>query len=463
MKTLRILTLYLFAIFFLIDTAVAQRGVTYRELTFRNTSPGFYYDQTVLPVESGHNVNLHFKFVYSALNFRAISAYNGRETPPETAGFFSDVELIVEIFDSKDKDSDPLSVDITRKRLTWNGTAFADSYDETRKPDVFHRGTLSLELEPGRYIHRIQIKSDGKNVRLGSNQRSYKVPDFKTKEGVPVQFVASQDGERLDLLNYGQSVLYAQNFKALVLIPDFIADEDTEFKVHIDEVRMSASDTSFVETVYTAPVKRDEISGFSEILFRSDDDGEPYLIVRRGEDNKHTMLLVNIPNRKFKNTSFQIWFTKNGASFTQHYYRSLWIDIPASLLNLDVAIEMLKYIVDQSNLRELRSGSVREREEKFRKFWAERDPEPESDFNPLMVEFYNRVDTAFERFSSPNRPGYDSDRGKILLRFGEPREVTRKFPANRPATEVWRYANRTYVFEATTGFGDFVLVRTERD
>jgi GWxTD domain-containing protein len=137
---------------------------------------------------------------------------------------------------------------------------------------------------------------------------------------------------------------------------------------------------------------------------------------------------------------------------------SQWLDMPVSLYNLDIAIEMMKFIVDENQLSRLRSGSTAEKEQKFRDFWKQRDPSPNTEFNELMAEYYNRIDYAYKNFSSMQTPGFETDQGRAYILYGPPENIERRLPADAPTREVWEYSNRTLIFEATTGFGDFRLI-----
>ena len=132
--------------------------------------------------------------------------------------------------------------------------------------------------------------------------------------------------------------------------------------------------------------------------------------------------------------------------------------MPTSLYNIDVAVDMLRFILPENERRELASGSAADKERKFRQFWAERDPTPETEFNELMAEYYRRIDYAYKNFSSLQVPGYDTDQGQTYILYGPPLSVERRLPPNSPAREVWEYPGRTLIFEATTGFGDFKLI-----
>jgi GWxTD domain-containing protein len=137
-----------------------------------------------------------------------------------------------------------------------------------------------------------------------------------------------------------------------------------------------------------------------------------------------------------------------------------WYDMPIGLLNLDLAIDLMRFTMNPVDLRALRRGSQAQREEGFHAWWAKRDPTPETPYNELMAEYYKRIHDAFLRFSSPAKAGYESDMGAIWIRYGEPLTVERRMPPGGTALEVWDYGNRRFIFRATTGFGDFELLST---
>jgi len=169
--------------------------------------------------------------------------------------------------------------------------------------------------------------------------------------------------------------------------------------------------------------------------------------------------VLSVPNSEFENARYRLQLEDgDGKVIAQRIVNSRWLDMPVSLLNIDVAINMLRFIVSDSELRELQSGSASEKERKFREFWDQRDPTPDTEFNELMAEYYNRIDYAYRNYSSLQTPGYESDRGRAYILYGEPDNIERRLHTGQPTTEVWEYPNRTLVFEATTGFGDFRLV-----
>ncbi|MDX1586711.1 MAG: GWxTD domain-containing protein, partial [Balneolaceae bacterium] len=162
----------------------------------------------------------------------------------------------------------------------------------------------------------------------------------------------------------------------------------------------------------------------------------------------------------FPNSIYRLTVTRDGQArpVARTVFHSLWIEMPTSLLNLDVAIDMLKFIVSKEEIKRIKSGSQAVREQKFREFWESKDPTPKTEYNELMAEYYRRIDYAYEHFTTINTIGYESDQGEIYIKYGPPKNIERKFPTGEPAVEIWTYENRQFVFRATSGFGDFRLV-----
>lgn len=139
-------------------------------------------------------------------------------------------------------------------------------------------------------------------------------------------------------------------------------------------------------------------------------------------------------------------------------WQSVWTDMPRSLRNIDIAIQALEFIEEEDIVNQMMKGSASDKKTSFFDFWTPKDPTEGTHYNELMVEFYRRVDQAAQEFSSPSLELLDSDQAKVFIRYGEPDSKTREFPPGGKTQEVWRYGQTEFLFEASSGFGDFVLV-----
>jgi GWxTD domain-containing protein len=57
------------------------------------------------------------------------------------------------------------------------------------------------------------------------------------------------------------------------------------------------------------------------------------------------------------------------------------------------------------------------------KFWARRDPDPNTPENEYEAEFWRRVSYVQDHFSNPIHDGVRTDRGKVYVIFGDPNEI----------------------------------------
>ena len=89
-------------------------------------------------------------------------------------------------------------------------------------------------------------------------------------------------------------------------------------------------------------------------------------------------------------------------------------------------------------------------EEEIREFWFSKDPMYLTSINERRLEQCRRVAYANLRFSDPTlgREGWQTDRGQIYIRYGDPRVRFMKDPA-RGRKEIWDFGPFTVVFGNT--------------
>jgi len=125
-------------------------------------------------------------------------------------------------------------------------------------------------------------------------------------------------------------------------------------------------------------------------------------------------------------------------------------------------LEPMRYIMDGKDWQALKEASPEERTKLFNAFWAARQPTTtKQDENPLLAEFFVRVQEANQRFTWVGIEGWRSDRGRIFIIYGEPDSIQRQRSARSNATvETWTYAEigRQFVFYDFNNDGDLRLI-----
>jgi GWxTD domain-containing protein len=138
-----------------------------------------------------------------------------------------------------------------------------------------------------------------------------------------------------------------------------------------------------------------------------------------------------------------------------------WITIPGSADDINLALQQMRYILPGDSLDKYEDADFTEQQKFFKRYWADRDPNPNSPVNELMREYFSRVNLANREYSSFSTDGWLSDRGRILIKFGYPDDVERHpFELNSRPYEIWRYytLRKVFVFVDRTGFGDYRLL-----
>ena len=138
-----------------------------------------------------------------------------------------------------------------------------------------------------------------------------------------------------------------------------------------------------------------------------------------------------------------------------------WTDFPIAIKDIDVAISQLQYVATSEEMDKLKEAkTTAEKEKMFIEFWKKKDPSPATPRNELMIEYYNRIKIANERYSHYNE-GWRSDMGMVFIIYGNPSNIDRHPYENQTKPyEVWDYydINRQFVFVDDTGFGDYRLI-----
>lgn len=138
-----------------------------------------------------------------------------------------------------------------------------------------------------------------------------------------------------------------------------------------------------------------------------------------------------------------------------------WLNKPFSLRNPEFAIEMLKYIDDESVVLELLDADEEEYPKVLHEYWKQFDPTPETEFNELMEEFYSRIDYAAMEFRGINKKdGLSTDRGRVYIKNGKPDNIERFSDEDGYIVEIWTYntKKRKFQFVDKHGTGNFILI-----
>jgi GWxTD domain-containing protein len=130
----------------------------------------------------------------------------------------------------------------------------------------------------------------------------------------------------------------------------------------------------------------------------------------------------------------------------------------AALTDEEVELEqrLIEIVATPSERR--RARSVSDPEEKRRAimdFWLVRDPSPSSPINEYEESFRARVQYANDRYTSSYDEGWNTDRGRTLIKYGTPSNIEpHLYERDVKPYEVWEYNNIPGQGQAIFIFGD---------
>lgn len=142
------------------------------------------------------------------------------------------------------------------------------------------------------------------------------------------------------------------------------------------------------------------------------------------------------------------------------FFSFFWTISPNSPQDLDLALQQLEYIADRDSINFYMKQSLDSKKGYFERFWHRMDPNPETNKNELMDEYYRRVNYANQNFSTMSQEGWLTDMGRIFIKFGQPDDIERHpFEMNTYPYEIWRYysLSKVFLFIDRLGFGDYYL------
>jgi len=172
-------------------------------------------------------------------------------------------------------------------------------------------------------------------------------------------------------------------------------------------------------------------------------------------------IFQKIPTDNLYIGNFKLEVYDSRALHTGKYFTYKWGNIPVNMNDIDLAINQLVYVATEDELDKIKEGKTKEeRQRRFVKFWRDKDPSPKTPKNELMMEYYNRIKIANERYSHYVE-GWKTDMGMVFIIFGNPGNIERHpFDGNSKPYEIWDYynVNRQFIFIDDSGYGDYRLL-----
>lgn len=132
---------------------------------------------------------------------------------------------------------------------------------------------------------------------------------------------------------------------------------------------------------------------------------------------------------------------------------------------LDEAFNSMTPLLTNKEKRNFKRAGEEGKRNLLAQFWEKRDPDPSTQINELQIEYSKRLEHVQQSFGNQRTEGYDTDRGRVYLIYGEPDEVDRNpLGVNTKPYEIWQYnsvqGGVQFVFVDRSGFGVYELVHS---
>lgn len=318
---------------------------------------------------------------------------------------------------------------------SWTEKLETSNFDLTISRNSSHLSLRSFNLEPSKYSVKVEVE-DKDSRKFYTYNTLFVVDSISTNFGISsILLIAAQN-------------ISSTSNKIIPNISGNVAQQKGMLAYYFEIY--SAVDTSIVlnysvinkqkETLYSNTIDYNLVSGRNQILYQIDE-----LDVGLGE----YQLNVFVKDQKF-----------NLLAGKTKQFNSRNYGIPASIKDLDKAIEQMIYIANNTDIKFIQETNDFDiKLDRFLAFWKQRDPNPVTLENEIFNEYYRRIEYANKTFSN-YLEGWKSDMGMVYIILGAPNNVDRHpFDYDSKPYEIWEYynINRQFVFVDRTGFGDYRL------
>ncbi len=345
---------------------------------------------------------------------------------------------------------------LVRSRM-WDRTVEAPDYDVTQADTLYDYATQSLRLAPGSYALEVQIEDAASN-RTFTRELPLAVRAFDDP-------VSMSDLLLADRYDVGQQVIFPNVSNAIgtdrddfTLFYEIYADQTQRLRVHYEVLKQNRERRrpEILRPLLGLPTKESEEE---DPDFRTTET----LTVQSGR-NPATLTLETDPFGSGEYVFNVRLETEAGVvvAAASKDFTVRWMGLDEQISDIESAIAQLRYIAKDRDLRAMRNATTPEEQfNAFQSFWEKRDPTPGTRRNERMEEYYFRVSFANRNYGRFEDNGWNTDRGEVFIRFGEPDFVERHpFSYGDKPYQVWYYnrIGRRFIFVDDTGFGDFELL-----
>jgi GWxTD domain-containing protein len=392
------------------------------------------YEHQVIREDSLFRVLIPFRVRYDFFVFV-------KPTAAATAVFSGSGEVSAELLDSTGS-----SVARTIMRINLSVTENVPA----RLRAQFHQDLIAFTVPRGNYTIVFSLEDKESKRRYSDSKRTFRLPS-PAPQLIPV---VPSNSRTFTMFNLGGDVLFSQHYGFLVQSAALHSTAVYTLRKRMpddDEPETLVSNASISVTPY------EKTSAAATVR-----NGTVELTLTESSDN--SMMYMVFDGSQLRQGRYELSITFPDSTTLTATFGARWMEMPAVLNDLDMAIEPLQFITTKSDYSDLRRGSRESRIKKFEEFWKKKDTTPNTAYNEVMHEFYRRVDAAVTAFRSLREMnGAITDRGKIYILYGPPASTERLLASDGAPKEIWNYKslNKVFTFEDPSKQGNYKLTEQQ--
>ncbi|MHB1687686.1 MAG: GWxTD domain-containing protein [Ignavibacteriaceae bacterium] len=398
---------------------------------FAKTNSFYFSEIHSIPKDSVNQIYFAYRINYSRLVFVKSSG-------KYSASFSFSIEV-----------NDSASKHVTRQIQNKNITV--DNFDETLNKDNYIKGVITFFLSNGSFnilpfLTDLNTNHEMKLPPLHVDTRLINHSNFISPLIVKPDKLNCGSEKYFELANFDNSFPFGINdFNLIIPCPD-----TTQKSIYV--VIKNNTDTVF----------NSEVSNYFRSNIALEECGSNIVLGDQPNQKRTNNFIINNIGNKLAEGETEIFLGKGKDSLLKKPFikKVIWFNKPFSLRDPEKAIKLLKYIESDSVISKMLNANFNDYEKELYNYWKKYDPSLRNTFNPLMDEYYLRIDYAAQAYSLiSGKSGIETDRGKIYIQFGKPQKIERASNQYGKVVETWIYdkPQRQFIFVDDDGAGNFKL------
>ncbi len=373
-----------------------------------NVKPPIYYD---LFITHGYEdlkplINFVIKVQYDILFFTKTDD-----------GYHSGYDIAISIMDDKIKS--------TVYSQIWTEEIIEKDFKLTNSRKYYHVNSRSfaLDLPAGEYKIFIDF-TDKTSKNVHKSNRKFSISDISSPlSDFKIKLISPEDSLSKEIVTEEDQISVEFNEDLLAHLELLLADSES-LSISSELLYLAPDSDSIIKSNKYDVIPEDNHYMFEELI------GKKYL-----EEGDY--------NLRYKISS-------GGKTHTiEKKFSVVWYSKPVYLYEEDLAIRPMRYILTPDEWEYIDDLSDDELKKWFEQYWKKKDPDPNTPLNEILLEFYYRVMQSNKKYPAQYLEGWETDRGKALILYGDPDRVdSRRYLTNTKPYEVWFYdsLNKKLVF-----------------